>query len=553
MSKLGILCYIAPPNLVNANAFFTNIKNFPPKNELIIYSDYDYSKEWPGMIKLAASPEVAKTDKNKMAVHNLVFYIGLRIAAGKGYSHVLILEHDCRVNVAGWDELLFQEFMSKNVNAIAGGSIAIFNPCSYNQTASRRFEKFLIETASSRVAPLSVTGSSNLAEHRDSCVFPNGAFAIYKLDWWIKKCPEITGSPDQYIKFSQDTRTWDYHFAVLLWDEFKERAYDQVVSLDNVYSGYGNVMSTEEERMGWLKDRKIVGVHQIKSNWPGPEPVLVESAPKSTTSILAKKVQLFIVTYAKDFSYLEYCLRSIKKFAIGFSGVTILVPTKDVHALRTIVGQVGLENVTVKSGYEWKDKGMLWHMAMLCRADEFCPDADYIAHWDADCIFTAPVFPDTFFKDGNPLLRYEPFESLAKRHPGIWNWKVAAENALPFSVADEFMRGHPEVYARATYEKTRQLIEEKHKVSFNGYVRSCKNSYPQTFAEHPALGAVAAAYFSDSYCLSDCSRQDNPDKSPYPTVQFWSHRPPDQEQEIVIYGIKRTVIPNKLAEEILKD
>jgi hypothetical protein len=150
------------------------------------------------------------------------------------------------------------------------------------------------------------------------------------------------------------------------------------------------------------------------------------------------------------------------------------------------------------------------------------------------------------------MLRYESFESLAKRHPAIWNWKIACENALPFSCPDEGMRGHPEVYHLGLYARTRELVEQKTKMKFNDYVKSGKNEYPQQFAELPTLSAVALHDFIDLYSPMDCSKQENPDKSPYPVIQFWSHRPPDQEQEIWIDGVKRTVIPSKLAEDILK-
>lgn len=556
------MVYLPPPSVGHPRAFLQNIKNFPPKHPLVVYSDHDYSAEWPGAIKIAASPEIARVDTNKMAMQNLVFFVGLRIMASMRFSHVLTLEADCRVNTAGFDDILFQEFMSKNVNAVMGGSMAIFNPCSYNQAAARRFEKFIVDSYRSRLVPISVTGSSNLAEHRDSCVFPNGAFAIYSMDWWLKTCPQIIGKPEEYIELSKTSKTWDYLAGIKLWDEFKERAYDQVVTLDNVYSGYGNVLTSEEDRMSWLKERKIIGVHQIKSDWPGPEPGPVE-IPRDIPII--GKTEIFICTYAKDFPYLCHSLRSIKKFATGFSGVTILVPTKDVKELRQLAiysanGNIDTPHpdflvdfpfpIHIKSGYEWAHKGMLWHLAQECRADEWCPHADYIAHWDSDCIFTKPVTPQTFFKNGKPLLRYEPFAIIGVRHPGVMNWKIAAENALPFPVADEFMRGLPHVYHRSLYAKTRELVEQKTKQPFNEYVKSGRNTYPQQMADYPILGAVAYECFKDQYCLCDLSKEPSPDKSPYPVFQAWSHAPADVATEVWYDGVKRKIVPLEIYKEL---
>jgi hypothetical protein len=226
--------------------------------------------------------------------------------------------------------------------------------------------------------------------------------------------------------------------------------------------------------------------------------------------------------------------------------VTILVPKEDAPSLREVVktNYIGKIPVRIKYGVEWSGKGFLWHLCQVCRADEWMlKSTKYVAHIDPDCVFTAPVTPATFFTDGKPVLRYEPFDSLCKREPGIWNWKMACDNALPFTVADEGMRGHPEVYNISLYEKTRQLVEEKTKMPFNEYVRSCKNEFPQTFAEFPTLSAVAKERFTDSYHLHDCSRDTNPDKSPWPVFQAWSHKPPTEPCELMYEGRKQTIIP----------
>jgi hypothetical protein len=274
--KLGIVCYVAPRGLANADAFFANIRNFPTKHELVIYSDHDYSKEWPGMTKLNGSVEVAKTDTNRMAVNNLVFFTGLRIAANKGFTHVLILEHDCRVGVAGWDEIIWQEFLSKNPDAIMGGSLVAFNPCSFSRKGAELFEELVIGTKAGRLMPFHVCGSPDFARKHEPSIFPMGAFAIYRMDWLLKTFPEITGTPEQYIGLSMKLKTWDYAIGIRLWQVFNENSYQKLVNLETVYSGYGNVLCSEAERRQWLEEGKIVGVHQIKSDWPGPIP----NAPK---------------------------------------------------------------------------------------------------------------------------------------------------------------------------------------------------------------------------------------------------------------------------------
>lgn len=283
--KLGILCYVAPPSLVKSKSFFENLRNFPAKHELIVYSDHNYSAEWMGCYKLNGNVEIAKTTANRMAVQNLIFFTGIRIAASRGFTHVLILEHDCRVGVDGWDDVIWQEFISKNRGGLMGGSMFVMNPCSFNRKAAEKFEEFSAKDRKKRLVPISVYGSNNASERRDSCVFPNGAFAIYRMDWLLKTFPEITGSPQQYISLAQTVRTWDQEIGMRLWSQFNEDSYDKVVSLESIYSGYGDVLSSEEERKQWLQKGRVAGIHQIKSHWSGPVPGGKPSSKISITAI----------------------------------------------------------------------------------------------------------------------------------------------------------------------------------------------------------------------------------------------------------------------------
>jgi hypothetical protein len=531
-----------------------NMRDFPTENPLVLFSD-EY--EGANVIKLGGSVEIAKVPTNRMAVNNLVFLLAIRIAATKGFTHILLVENDCRVNKAGWDKIIFDEFFRKNPDAICGGSLAIFNPCSYNHEASHAFEKFMFDAYPTRPVPLSITGSSNLAEHRDSCVFPNGALAVYQMEWLMKKFPEITQDTEHYVKVAQQIKTWDYEIGSRLWDEFKQDTYKKVVHFDCIYSGYGNVMTSEDQRKELLNSERVVAIHQIKSDWipvcpePAAKNIPLEAVPENLEN-MQPKMELFMVTYAKDFPYLELCLKSVALFCKGFTGLTILVPQQDLTELETLVAKlIPTSRVKCFGAKEWKNKGMLWHMAQICRADEWCK-ADYIAHFDPDCIFTKLVTPSTFFYQGRPLLRYEPFETLSRREPNIWHWKVACERCLPFPVPNEGMRGHPEVYHRSVYAETRKLVAEKTGKSFDAYVKSCENTFPQTFAEFPTLSAVALEKFPDLHSPDDCSKQENPDKSPWPVIQFWSHAPKDQKQTCWIDGARVEVIPQDIADQILK-
>lgn len=263
------------------------------------------------------------------------------------------------------------------------------------------------------------------------------------------------------------------------------------------------------------------------------------------------KTCLFIVTFRRDFEYLKFCLRSIAKFARGFSDVKILVPEQDKSLLiESCSDYKGSIPLTFLSGKEWEGKGFLWHECQIIRADEWCPDNDFIAHFDPDCVFTSPISPETFIKGGKPILRYEAFSSLGARHPGNLRWKDALDLCLPFECKYECMRGHPEVYHFGLYAKTRQMMEQRTGLPVDFYMKSCRNEFPQTVVDFPTLGAVAMQCFPEKYALFDCAKQPNPDFQPYPVIQFWSHNPPTVATDIWYLGRQQKIVPLEMCRKL---
>jgi len=269
------------------------------------------------------------------------------------------------------------------------------------------------------------------------------------------------------------------------------------------------------------------------------------------------KTDIFIVTYAKDFPWLKCCLRSIQKFARGFSEIHILVPTQDVEALGTLVNPGSFWDdlkpgdprayIHLHSENDWPDKGMVWHMNQIMHADQWCPTADFIAHIDADCIFTHPVTPETYILSGKPILRFENFAFMGKRNPNVLNWQRCTEACLPFPVHYETMRCHPGVFHRDLYAEARHQMEFKTGKPVPEYIRSCRNEYPQTFCEFVTLGNVAMHLFPFLYHMVE-QINDLPAPPNY-LQQFWSHGPIDQPQDIWVNGKQKLVVPLEMIRE----
>lgn len=208
-------------------------------------------------------------------------------------------------------------------------------------------------------------------------------------------------------------------------------------------------------------------------------------------------VGILMVTFRRDFAFAEYSLRSVQKFAKGFGEKIIAVPAPDGDLFREMAGEFGFE---VRTFDEWPDKGFVHHEAIICEADAWCPQSDAILHLDADCLFTEPVNASDYFVDGRPILYGQRFESFV-HYPNRYGWKRCVQEATGIDPEWETMCRHPAVHLRRTYELTREAITAHTGRDWKDYIRSCRNSYPQGFAEFPTLGAVVISKFPETYCL----------------------------------------------------
>lgn len=254
-------------------------------------------------------------------------------------------------------------------------------------------------------------------------------------------------------------------------------------------------------------------------------------------------MEIAIVTFARDFAYLEYCLKSIDKFCRGFEVVTILIPEKDLPLLLDLTLKWNIKTpVRIKTMDEWPVAGFLHHLYMIMNTDKWrCGSGPHVAHIDSDCVFTEPVSPETYLIDGKPILRYEAFSSLCARWPNHMEWYTCTQACLPFQVLYETMRGHPEVYHISTYYKARDRMIEKTGELVDLYIRRQKNSFPQTFCEFVTLGNVAMHDQRDLYSpVRQFGDKPEPDNK---IIQFHAPDPIDLPQNIWVKGEHKTVVP----------
>lgn len=235
---------------------------------------------------------------------------------------------------------------------------------------------------------------------------------------------------------------------------------------------------------------------------------------------------IVIVSCAKHFNWLRYCLLSCKKFATGFRQIKILIPSEDLEAmtpLLTELSQIDGIGSKVQCYDDWPDKGFLRHeYAIMC--SDYFTDADFIYHMDSDCMFVEPTTPEDYIVDGKPVLLYASYAWLITQQANLGMWKEGVEKAIGGTSDHEFMRRPQMTHHRKTYAKARECIEAHTGQSCADYIRSGRNEFPQSFGEFNTLGEVAWRHFHSDYCWPNQELGEFP--KPHKVVQFSSGNSP---------------------------
>jgi hypothetical protein len=205
---------------------------------------------------------------------------------------------------------------------------------------------------------------------------------------------------------------------------------------------------------------------------------------------------IFIRSYAGDFAWLEYCLKSIKKYGHGFDKVHIVVPSND-------AGSVPVQGTEVVHLTTDRTDGYMAQQLTKLHADEFC-QAEYVLHVDSDCIFFKDFSPLDFFLDGKPIMLHEKFETI---------WNAITEQHLGWRDDHEYMRRLPIIYPRWMYLAFRQWMKKKHAMSVDDYVIRQNN---RNFSEFNTFGQWAKRLYKDSFTWME------PKDVPKYCEQFWS-------------------------------
>lgn len=261
--KRGILCYVPGPKVKNSTLFLEHINRFKRETDLIFCSEHPY----PGAIQFRGDPEQFRHarypsgEKNPFGIANAVFFTALKIAWLNEYTHVIVLEPDVRVGVDYWDVAIWEEYFKLGHPAIAAGTLACYNPCNHSPEATRRWEK-LVSRNTGRNFPIATYGFVGAGKLGSSFVFPNGALAVYDVRW-LARFYDLRNQGS----FMTQVTAWDMSIGIKIWEVFGVDSFSVVGHLNCIYSGFGDIISTEESRRALLNSGKVVAIHQVKSEW----------------------------------------------------------------------------------------------------------------------------------------------------------------------------------------------------------------------------------------------------------------------------------------------
>ena len=212
---------------------------------------------------------------------------------------------------------------------------------------------------------------------------------------------------------------------------------------------------------------------------------------------------IVIKSYPKDYHWLDYCLRSIQKFATGFNDVIVMLPRE--APLPLTKEKVVLLDVP---------ENYLSQQVAKLNADHHTK-ADYILHFDSDMIFTRPVTPDFFFTNGKPAWAITEWGDMPGKVEMLAWYHVMAKLFLQ-TPPYEFMRKCAILAPRWLYAELRAFIQDTHGITMESYVM---NQPGNEFSEYNALGFLAWLKFRDKFHWHDTEKEG----CEWPFRQYWSH------------------------------
>lgn len=209
-------------------------------------------------------------------------------------------------------------------------------------------------------------------------------------------------------------------------------------------------------------------------------------------------IDILIPTYHADFIWLDFCVRSVKKFTSGFRNV-IIVSDNDGHKIpESILDVMSMTVIYKDMPTKWPAKlnhrpGYLWQQILKLNWMEYT-DADAVLILDSDEMLVCNVTPSTFRDSlGRWRWAYRNWNDAGSANM----WKLPTQQILKFEPQYEAMCFAPFVFERKTTYEFIEYLKKIHGATdlFNVFFK-----YDMTlFSEYNAYGSYVLKFDNDVY------------------------------------------------------
>jgi len=223
-------------------------------------------------------------------------------------------------------------------------------------------------------------------------------------------------------------------------------------------------------------------------------------------------VDILIVTYPKDYKWLEWSFKTLRKHMTGYRNIHIVLQGQSEFCERPNIISNG---VTLHYEPGWEGRGYFHQQWIKLNADKYS-DADYILHIDSDSFVKGPCDVMDFFEGNKPVWLWSWYTDLGDTVP----WQAPTEKAVGATVDKEYMRTPVVIMDIRTYPSVRNKMAELHGDA-SGYIFEAPVS-GYKFSEYNVAGYVADTQQNSFY---EWVYREEYDKWP-PGInkiqQFWS-------------------------------
>ena len=198
---------------------------------------------------------------------------------------------------------------------------------------------------------------------------------------------------------------------------------------------------------------------------------------------------IFIKTWKKDIPWLNYCLRSIEKYGTGFDEIVIAIE----KSCTSMVNDLGIARVVEVD--VWRN-GYIQQQWVKLNAASYVK-SDHVLFVDSDNVFYKPFTPESFMRDGKPILLKTRYSDLGDSPVAVvaQKWKGITESFVGFNTEWEFMRRLPFPVLSSTLNNILDFIPDLHK-----RLSLIRDS---SFSEFNVIGAFISEKEPENYFITN--------------------------------------------------